>query len=62
MTAAEIRAIQMNSTMEPFLAFEMLREIAAQLAELNERLTPGNFEVNIYDCSFEDSKRAGGSR
>lgn len=36
-----------------------LQEIAAQLAELNARLTPGNFEVNIYDCSFDDAKKAG---
>jgi hypothetical protein len=39
--------------------FQMLREIAAQLAELNERLKPGNLDVNIYDCSFADSRRAG---
>lgn len=39
--------------------FVLLREIAAQLAELNERLRPGNLEVNIYDCSFEGSKKAG---
>jgi hypothetical protein len=30
-----------------------LMEIAAQLAELNERLKPGNLEINIFDCSFE---------
>ena len=42
--------------------FQMLREIAAQLAELNERLRPGNLEVNIYDCSFDGSNKAGGGR
>jgi hypothetical protein len=37
-----------------------LMEIAAQLAELNERLRPGNLDINIFDCSFEGAKRAGG--
>jgi hypothetical protein len=65
MTAEEIRSVDVPALNDDFRtevqvkALVMLREIAAQLAELNERLTPGNFEVNIYDCSFEGSKKAG---
>lgn len=35
-----------------------LQEIAAQMAELNERLKPGSLEMNIYDCTFEDTRKA----
>jgi hypothetical protein len=60
-TADEIRS-QINVGSHTGLdeaQFLVLREIAAQLAELNERLTPGKLEVNIYDCSFEGSRKAG---
>lgn len=63
MTADEIRAFRATSLPvgdREYLHFEaigvFLREIAAQLAELNERLKPGNFEANIIDCSFERGK------
>lgn len=68
MTADEIRK---GMTVVPFRWWHWFRrngrieafylmEIAAQLAELNERLRPGNLDVNIFDCSFEGSRRAGG--
>ncbi len=65
MTADEIRKTEIcadwTDTQENIgdSIFKMLREIAAQLAELNERLTPGNLEVNIYDCSFDGARKAG---
>ena len=66
MTAEEIRAIgeigTRHITVDDRMNFEVMREIAAQLAELNERLKPGNLDVNIYDCSFADSRRAGGPK
>jgi hypothetical protein len=68
MTAAEIRKICSLGPRKWWHSFGLagrmqafcLMEIAAQLAELNERLRPGNLDVNIFDCSFEGGKRAGG--
>jgi len=58
-TADQIRETQFEHDDGAWESARWLREIAAQLAELNERLTPGKLEVNIYDCSFEGSRKAG---
>ena len=54
MTAEEIRKVHIYGgdagTAE---IAEFLREIAAQLAELNERMKPGNLEVSIFNCDSE---------
>ena len=58
MTADEIRAHWKNAditTQHEALVHVTfyLAEIAAQLAELNNRMLPGNLEINTFDCSAE---------
>lgn len=66
MTAEEIRAEQIlyspTYTVEQsigYAIFGTLREIAAQLAELNERLSSGSVWANIKDRSFDEDRPVG---
>jgi hypothetical protein len=59
MTAEQIRSAKFECDDGLWECARWLQELAAQLAELNERLTPGNLEVNIYDCSFDGANKAG---
>jgi hypothetical protein len=53
MTAEEIRGFPLTAEDADARALEsVLREIAAQLAELNETLKPGKFAVNRYDAQI----------
>ena len=53
MTAEQIRAAKFEWYDGPYECARWLQEIAAQLSELNERIKPGNLEVNVYNCDSE---------